>query len=128
MNGYLLDTHALLWWLDSPERLSNAAKQVIGDSATRVCISSIAGWEIGVKSAIGKLQTPDPKTLMQAIDDAGIHILEPTFKQGLALQALPLHHGDPFDRLMVAQAQAEQLVLISSDKWVQRYNVPVLRA
>lgn len=128
MNGYLLDTHALLWWLDTPERLSGAAKQIIADPDTRVCVSSIAGWEIGIKSAIGKLKTPDAKTMMQAIEDAGIHLLEPTFEQGLSLHALPLHHGDPFDRLMVAQAQAEQLVLITRDKWVQRYEVPVLRA
>lgn len=126
MNGYLLDTHALLWWLGDQPRLSKRAYNILADPDSAIYLSVAAAWEMTIKRAVGKLDTPDD--LPQVLADNNIAPLPVTLAHAMQVGALPLHHGDPFDRLMVAQAQAEQLVLITRDKWVQRYEVPVLRA
>ena len=125
MNGYLLDTHILLWWLDDPRKLSAAAREVIADSSHAVYVSAAAAWEIGIKQALGRLTIPDD--LVEVLEQSGIRPLPILLTHGLAVATLPPHHTDPFDRMMVAQAAAEGLVLITRDKGIQQYDVPLLR-
>ena len=126
MRGYLLDTHALLWWLHEPEALSAEAREVIEHERNTVHLSAATGWEIGIKSAIGQLNVPNH--LMQTVQDQSFVALPITFKVGLAVASLPFHHRDPFDRLMIAQALAEDLVLITRDAHMRLYDVAQLRA
>ena len=126
MRGYLLDTHVLLWWLDDPERLSEGARSAITDTTNAVYVSAAAAWEIGIKQALGRIDVP--VQLEQAVEDEGIRVLPISFTHGLAVAHLPSHHQDPFDRLMVAQAIAEELVLITRDPVVQQYDAATLKA
>jgi PIN domain nuclease of toxin-antitoxin system len=122
----LLDTNALIWSLAKPDRLSTKAREAICAETSRVFVSAVSAWEIGVKQAKGLLELPQ---------DLESHMLENrfdplplTFDQALAIEALPYKHHDPFDRMIVAQAQAEELVLVTSDREMRRYEVAILPA
>ena len=126
MARLLLDTHALLWWLTEPERLNGHAYEAIADTFNEVFVSSVSGWEIAVKRALGKLQAPD--NLEASIKEQGFTPLSLTFFHAEQAGALPPHHGDPFDRMLVAQAQAEALVLVTRDRHISRYDVRTMAA
>jgi len=126
VSGYLLDTHTLLWWLDNPEKLTQAARNAISDADHDVYVSAAAGWEIGIKQALGNLTAPD--SLLEVVRDSGIEVLPITFEHGLSVKDLPPHHQDPFDRVMVAQAAAEGLVLVTRDTYIHKYDVATLKA
>jgi len=127
VNGYLLDTHVLLWWLGSPNRLATHVREVIQDPRQDVFVSAAAAWEIGIKQALGRrLDVPD--NLADEIANVGIETLPITFRHGLAVANLPPHHADPFDRLMIAQAQLEHLVLVTHDSKIHQYDVALLKA
>lgn len=125
MSGYLLDTHVLLWWAKRRERLSEPAREAIEDPANSVYVSSVSGVEIGIKSALGRLKVSSD--FLDRVLGEGMQRLPLTFEHGLALAGLPALHRDPFDRLLVAQAMAEGLVLVTRDEEVARYPVAVLR-
>ena len=122
----LLDTHALLWWLAEDETLSTKARQVIASPKTTVYVSAASAWEIAIKKAIGKLQAPDD--LVAALSANRFQHLSVTIEHALYAGALPRHHDDPFDRMLVAQALLEKLTIITRDKSIPAYNPAVITA
>lgn len=120
----LLDTHVLLWW-DTGARLTREASHAIRD-ADEVYVSAASAWEIEIKRALGKIH--GTRSLAEAAAAYGFLELPVLFRHADALRTLPPLHRDPFDRLLVAQAQSEQLVLVTRDPTILGYPVPVLRA
>ncbi|MGB5450618.1 MAG: type II toxin-antitoxin system VapC family toxin [Sedimenticolaceae bacterium] len=126
MQRLLLDTHAFLWWLADAPELGNSARKAIADERNEVFVSAATGWEVAIKRAAGKLQAPDNLDAM--VEESGFSHLPVTFFHGEQAGALPMHHRDPFDRMLVAQAQAEGLVIVTRDLYIQRYGVRTLTA
>lgn len=122
----LLDTHALLWSLAEPERIAEDARTAIEDGRNEVLVSAASAWEVAIKRAMGKLEVPDD--LGSEIDAAAFGSLAITVEHALAAGALPLHHRDPFDRMLVAQAALEGLTIVTRDPRFEPYEVPTLRA
>jgi PIN domain nuclease of toxin-antitoxin system len=118
----LLDTHALLWWLDDPQLLSKAARKAITDGKNTVYVSAAVVWEIAIKRSLGKLDAPHD--LERAMASNRFLPLPVTIPHALAVELLPDHHRDPFDRLLIAQAQHEGFKLVSRDSHVPLYGVP----
>lgn len=121
----LLDTHALLWWLADDPELSPAAAGAIAQ-ADVVAASAASAWEIGIKQALGKLTGPDD--LLGELTANGFTHLPITVAHALAAGALPPHHSDPFDRMLVAQAVLENCTLVTRDPRLSAYGVAALRA
>ena len=120
----LLDTHILLWWLADDPSLPARAADAIASADNVVVVSAASGWEIAIKKAAGRLDAPDD--LLDALHDNDFDTLPITIPHALAAGALPAHHSDPFDRMLIAQAQAEQLVLVSVDGRFRGYDVELL--
>lgn len=123
----LLDTHVVLWWLQGDTRgLSSAAIEMLERVDAAVTISAVVVWEAAIKRRLGKLDPPLPDLLsrLQATD---VRILPITAEHADRVDSLPLHHRDPFDRLLVAQAQVEKMPIVSADPWIDAYDVEVLR-
>lgn len=116
-----LDTHALLWWLEDPQLLSKTARKAIGDGKNTVYVSAAVAWEIAIKKALGKLDAPDD--LEAAMAANRFLPLPVTVPHALAVASLPPIHGDPFDRLLIAQARYEGFKLVSRDRLVANYGV-----
>jgi PIN domain nuclease of toxin-antitoxin system len=120
----LLDTHVLVWWMEDATRLSKQAAKIIADSCNQVLISAAVGWELAIKVGTGKMK---PRSILQDLD----RVLErESFSEvpimlGTAVRAglLPLHHRDPFDRLLVAQAQSLSVPILSADAVLDLYEV-----
>lgn len=121
----LLDTHVVLWQLSASRRLGRRTEEAIG-RASELLFSVVSFAEIGVKAAIGKL-TVDAGFSDEVVR-LGLRLVGLTADHGLAVARLPLHHRDPFDRLLVAQARSEQLTLVTADRRLAQYDVPVLDA
>lgn len=117
----LLDTHVFLWWLEDPGRLSEAARKAISDGRNTVYVSAAVVWEIAIKKGLGKLEAPDD--ILGAMAANRFLPLPVTVPHALAVQSLPGHHRDPFDRLLVAQAKHEGFKLVSRDPDVLSYGV-----
>ena len=123
----LLDTNTLIWWWeDDRPRLGPQTQALIGDAANEIFISVATIWEMAIKRAIGKLETP--ADLAAAVRQSGFIELPITFRYAEMAGRLPLLHRDPFDRMLVAQAQAESLTLITVDASIARYAVTTLSA
>ena len=126
MKRILVDTHALLWRLaDSPDLGANAAS-LLDDPRNAVYVSAAAVWEIGIKRAIGKLKAPDD--VISAFECAGFTKLPITAFHAQQAGTLPQHHQDPFDRVMIAQAQAEGLELMTRDEKFPAYGIKLIAA
>ena len=125
----LLDTHALLWWLAGHPRLGREAHALIADPGHNVYVSAATAWEIAIKASLGKLVIPpDVSTwLPYQLESNRFVPLPITVAHALGVARLPPHHTDPFDRVLIAQAQAEGLTLVSSDEQLGRYGVPLIR-
>jgi PIN domain nuclease of toxin-antitoxin system len=121
----LLDTVTIIWWLEASPRLSAQAREAIVE-AYEVYVSAVSAVEIAVKAAIGKLQTPDD--FSERVAETSMIELPLTVRHGLAMKDLPLHHRDPFDRMLVAQARCEQLTIVTTDHTFAAYDVPILPA
>ena len=121
MKRLLLDTHTFLWWLTDDARLGVAARAAIALPANQVFVSAVTGWEIAIKRALGKLEAPDG--LDEAIEREGFLHLPVSFRHGECAGALPLHHRDPFDRMLIAQCELEGLELVSADLALAKYSV-----
>jgi PIN domain nuclease of toxin-antitoxin system len=124
----LLDTHVWLWQIAAPERLSGEARDILARSDTRLYLSAASGWEMSIKQKLGRLDlggaaelvVPD---LMLRSDVAPMSI---THQHALRAGALPRHHRDPFDRMLIAQAQLEQLPIMTSDAAFAMYDVELI--
>lgn len=119
----LLDTHVLLWAMLNDPRLTSAQVRAISEG--EVYLSSASVWEVGIKRAIGKLDVPE--NLFEIAVDAGCRPLPISLTHAEAAAALPPHHSDPFDRMLVAQARCERLSLASSDSKFGAYDVELVR-
>lgn len=122
----LLDTHALLWSLTEPRKLRGGTRAALADAHNDVFVSAVSGWEIAVKRALGKLEAPDD--LEAGVRQQGFLPLDLTFRHAEQAGALPPHHGDPFDRMLVAQAQVEGLVVVTRDARISLYGIRTMAA
>lgn len=125
----LLDTHVVLWWFAEPARVGKAAKEAISNPANTVFVSAATAWEIAIKSALGRLSVAPTlgDWFPQQLEENEFTPLPITLSHALRVAALPQHHNDPFDRLLVAQADLEGLTIISADSLIGRYGVPVVQ-
>lgn len=123
---YLLDTHLLLWAAGLPERLSAEARALIGDEANRLLFSAASLWEVAIKRGLGRADfEADPRLLRRGLLENGYEELAITGLHAAGVDGLPPIHKDPFDRLLVAQALAEGITLITADATVAAYPGPV---
>ena len=119
----ILDTHVLLWWLSDDERLNREARRAIA-TAQVVWVSVAAGLEASIKAAKGRLRLPEPFRMTVAADD--FTELPLTLRHAEELSRLPRLHGDPFDRILVAQARVEDAAIVSHDRDLEPYGVPMI--
>jgi PIN domain nuclease of toxin-antitoxin system len=119
----LPDTHVLVWWFDEPERLSARARSLLEDDDNPLLFSAAVAWEIAIKRELGKLRTLADFDVL--LDEGGATALPMDRAHAEAAAALPPHHRDPFDRMLVAQAQLEDAVLISADPALSAYDVRI---
>ncbi len=126
----LLDTQCWLWWFTQPELLNEAAIAHIGDETNELWLSVASIWEMGIKVAIGKLPLADPldSYISSRMTVLAMRSLEITASHALQAAALPLHHRDPFDRMLIAQAQIEEMTLVSADSMFNKYDISLLWA
>lgn len=119
MSRILLDTHLLLWAVAEPRKLPPAARSRI--DAAEIYVSAASIWEVSIKAALGKLSA-DPAELLAEIEPAGFHLLPVTGEHAAAVGRLPAVHADPFDRMLVAQAKTEPLLLLTNDSILAGYG------
>lgn len=124
----LLDTHAFLWFIKGSDKLSGRAKDLIADRGNERYLSVGSLWEMAIKVSIGKLDVPLPFTRLVAEHVRGnaVHILGVTAAHLDMQRSLPFHHRDPFDRMIIAQAEAEEMPVIGRDEKFERYGVELL--
>lgn len=121
----LLDTHALLWALSSPRRLPARVARVIRNPENDVYASAVGTWEIAIKAVLGKIDA-DAAAIARGLHDAHFEELPITIAHTVRLRTLPMHHRDPFDRLLVAQAIEEHLTIVTHDPVLARYPATIL--
>jgi PIN domain nuclease of toxin-antitoxin system len=120
----LLDTHALIWWMVDSSRLTRRALELFKSSKARILVSAVVAWELSIKVRAGKIKPPDLISRMdEAISKQLFFELPITVEHAVRAGLLPLHHRDPFDRLLVAQAQALNLPILSADRELDRYDL-----
>jgi PIN domain nuclease of toxin-antitoxin system len=117
----LLDTHAALWWLADDARVGRDAERQLSDEANSVLLSAAVIWEVAIKRSLGRLQAP--ADLAPMLLGAGAQPLPVTVDHAAAVESLPWHHRDPFDRLLVVQALAEGAMIVSKDGFLHQYGV-----
>lgn len=120
----LLDTHVLIWW-DEGRRLEAGARRAIEEADT-VYVSAASAWEVAIKIGLGRLRPS--RTVELAASESGFLELPVTFRHAERVVGLPRHHRDPFDRLLIAQADAEELTLVTRDPLFRRYPIEVIQA
>ena len=124
----LLDTHVFLWVVSEPERLSESARKVIKDGTNELVLSVASLWEISIKVRIGKLPLPKPEDryLRDHLSRNNVSTLPVEARHVLELMSIPLHHRDPFDRLLIAQSLVEGIPIISADSALKQYSAKVI--
>jgi PIN domain nuclease of toxin-antitoxin system len=120
----LLDTHAALWWLADDDRLSDTAARHIASASNDVLLSAVVVWEVAIKRSLGTLDAPEG--FASILLGAGARPLPITIGHAEAVSGLEWHHRDPFDRLLIVQANTEGAVIVSSDPALPPYRVPVV--
>ena len=123
----LVDTHAFLWFVAGDAKLSPTARRALEAANVQLHLSAASVWEIAIKSSVGRLTLPEPVT--EYVADkvrAGLHVLAVDWAHAAAVEHLPFHHRDPFDRLLIAQAHAERLPIVTRDRIFRRYGISVV--
>lgn len=126
MNGYLLDTHVVLWWLDDASVLKEQAREIISTPTNPVFVSAAAVWEMAIKKALGRLDMPS--NLLEVLAHEKMEVLAIDAQHALAVADLPMIHPDPFDRMQIAQAKLEGLTLITRDGRIGQYGIACVEA
>lgn len=121
MTTFLIDTHAMLWWLTEDRRLPRRSRACLADPDARVLVSAASAWEVAIKKSLGKLRAPDD--FLAVVEESGFGWIPVTPGEAYAAGCLPMHHRDPFDRLIVAQALEHSAGIISRDEALDRYGV-----
>ncbi len=121
---FLLDTHILLWWLGDDGRLSSGIRAVIANPENFIYVSAATVWEMSIKKSLGKLSFPDG--LLTILKENQFQLLSIRAEHGLEIANLPAYHKDPFDRMLIVQAQTEGLILISQDIKFKQYKINLL--
>lgn len=126
----LLDTNVWLWITQAPDRLSPAVRRLVSPTSNECFLSAVSALEIAIKHRLGRLKlTGDPaRVIPEWMERTDVSPLPVLHKHALHVASLPLHHADPFDRLLIAQAQLEDLTVLTSDKQFERYDIKVKRA
>jgi PIN domain nuclease of toxin-antitoxin system len=124
LNPLLIDTHVLLWWRGDSHRISADAHEAIANPDVPLFFSAASIWEIAIKRAQGKLSVPE--NLLDTMEQRGFLELPVVSRHAIRAGALPAHHSDPFDRMIVAQAQTEGFTVVTKDTRIAAYDVPVL--
>jgi PIN domain nuclease of toxin-antitoxin system len=124
----LLDTHTFLWWITDSERLSQKARRIISNRHNIVLFSAASGWEIAIKMKLGRLQLQEPmgSFIINQLAVNAFEVLPCHLNHALHVYSLPEHHRDPFDRMLIAQSQLEDLPLITSDPLLALYSVKII--
>lgn len=124
----LLDTHVFLWAIADPSRLSNRVRRWLEDADNEAWVSIATVWEIAIKTGLGRLRLPSDLGgfLARQLASSNFRLLPIGLEHAVAIRDLPLHHLDPFDRLLIAQARLEQLSLVSRDQRMHAYEIQVL--
>ncbi|MCJ8278578.1 MAG: type II toxin-antitoxin system VapC family toxin [Rivularia sp. ALOHA_DT_140] len=123
---FLLDTHTLIWWLANDATLSQTARTAIANPDNLIFVSAASVWEIAIKKQIGKLNTPDD--LEAQIEQNDLQPLPINISHASYIEKLPLHHKDPFDRIIISQATCEKMKIITRDKKFNVYQVDVIKS
>jgi PIN domain nuclease of toxin-antitoxin system len=125
----LLDTHVFLWWLTDDQQLSSRARRMLGDSSNEVYFSAVSGWEIAIKTRLGRLRLVGDNVeslVAEQVAANGFSALPVHLNHALRTYSLPDHHRDPFDRLLIAQAMIEELPLVSVDRRLAEYKIRLI--
>ena len=124
----LLDTHVFVWWIMDDPRLSTRATELISSDSAELLFSAASAWEIAVKAALGKLELDGDlgRFVPEQLETNHIQVLPIQLDHALKVASLPLHHRDPFDRLLVAQCQVEGIPLITGDEQIGWYDLEVI--
>lgn len=127
---YLLDTSVWLWALSEPDRIAKPVRDKFVANVDELFLSVASAWEVVLKHAKGKLSLPEPPAsyIPSRMAFLGLRSLPVSQGHVLEIAALPLHHGDPFDRLIIAQARVEEMTLLTADRAFRKYDVPILWA
>lgn len=122
---YLLDTGIFIWSMDAFERINRSAQEILTQNVEELYFSAASSWEITIKAALGKLQLPEPpqQYVPARMTRQSLRALQVTHAHALAVSELPRHHNDPFDRMLIAQARSEKLVLMTADPVFEKYSV-----
>lgn len=126
MKRLLLDTHVLLWWLSDDSQLGEKTRRAISNPRNQVYVSAASTWEISIKKTMGKLSAPDDMDAI--VEDEGFDKLPITLFHGEQAGLLPEHHKDPFDRMLIAQAQSEGLIIVTNDEKITQYGIRTMDA
>jgi PIN domain nuclease of toxin-antitoxin system len=124
---YLLDTSVWLWSLTASERINKKGRELLASGGEELFLSAASSWEISIKSALGRLRLPEPpaRYVPKRLAAQGIRPLSITHTHALAVSELPRYHDDPFDRLLIAQAQSEAMVILTADHAFEPYDVEI---
>jgi PIN domain nuclease of toxin-antitoxin system len=126
---YLLDTMVWLWSVGPTDKIGDAGLQILADGESELYLSAVSSWEIAIKTKLGKFDLPEPppRYVPKRLAAQGIHSLPIAQSHTLTVYDLPLHHADPFDRLIIAQALAEGMVVLTSDRAFEKYPIEIVR-
>ena len=124
----LLDTHTFLWWITDHPKLPSRVREIIGDGNNELFVSAASGWEIAIKAKLGRLQLPDEpqRFILEQLSLNAIQSLPIQMSHALHVFSLPDHHRDPFDRILISQAQLEGLPILTADPQISLYPVEVI--
>ncbi len=127
-NGYLLDTHTIIWMIDNPEKLSTKVATILLNEKNSLYYSMVSIWEIAIKVSIGKLELADNwhEVFQNELLYNRVLALSIDWQQIARIEQLPFYHRDPFDRMILAQAQSQKLCILSKDSVFEKYNVNVI--